>query len=131
MLCAFAVLFFFVANAQAASVEVPPQSGEKLVHCVTFKWTAPGDTPRLQVEVWVFGKGVARRELNLTDTRLEFSFEDGFVKANGALDATFDRNEGSGTLLLDTLDYSCDFSGEYSISNRKVTDFRFLPRFDY
>lgn len=130
------VVFGVVLSCGAwASEPVPgqpaPQSGEKLVQCVAFKWEVPGDAARIRVEVIVFGKSVAEAELDPDAPDMDFAFEDGFVQARGTLTSTYDEFGGTGELLLPKMTYACDFTGEYSLENRRVTEFEYLARFDY
>ena len=135
LLAALAMWAVLAAGPALAAERVPgqpePQLGEKLVQCVVFKYEVPGDKARVLAEVIVFARTVATAELDPENTTLEFAFEDGFVKAEGRLSATFQPFDGTGELLLDTLTYACDFSGEYTIEDRKVTDLHYLARFNY
>jgi len=122
------------AGAAHAAQPVPgqpePQAGQSLVQCVVVEWAAPGDGPRLDVAVRVFGKQVAQAALDPEHPGLEFAFEDGPIAARGALTAAFDPWKGIGSLALEHLDYACDLSGDYAVRQRPLAEFRFLARYE-
>lgn len=122
------------AGAARAAQPVPgqpePQAGQSLVQCVVVDWAAPGDGPRLDVAVRVFGKPVAQAALDPEHPNLEFAFEDGPIVARGTLAAAFDPWKGTGALILERLDSACDLSGEFTMRQRPLAEFRFLARYE-
>jgi hypothetical protein len=116
--------------AEPAPGQPAPQAGQRLVQCVVVDWAAPGDGPRLDVGVRVFGKPVAQATLDLEQTTLDFAFEDGPIVARGVLVAGFDPWKGTGTLTLERLEYACDLSGAATVRSRAMADFLFLSRYE-
>ena len=106
--------------------------GEALFQCVTVKWDAPTTyPPSVRVQAWVFGRAVAEKTLTMRDKALEFAFEDGYLAAKGVVSVSFVPYDGAGVLRLDALETSCDFSGSFPVSPRKLADIEFEAKFDY